>query len=301
MSKIFNTNAEISDGLLDSPLQGEPRKKSNSGLLSGWTNKSEDKYTLSSPTLLGRLLSGSRDQVETMRDRHISGANGLSITIEDNRLPPLDASIDPALQQSFEEHEDENETFESMLSAKNCAKLLLDFLKENATTIALPTVRVKLEGIITDYIVRFSITRHSKLYGVLQESSWNGYKFDQLDQQFLYAALLALFTEYTTEINKYNMSNKGNLIKSFCPTLILEELKDISTRKEGITTCKHDIEGVCMLADISGFTKMAAKLSEEGPEGLAKLHDTTTMFLGQFVELVYSYEGDGKPIYFQPK
>lgn len=50
--------------------------------------------------------------------------------------------------------------------------------------------------------------------------------------------------------------------------------------------------GACMLADISGFTKMSAKFCERGLEGLDDLHHATSGFLDRYVQIVYSRGGD---------
>jgi hypothetical protein len=55
-----------------------------------------------------------------------------------------------------------------------------------------------------------------------------------------------------------------------------------------------ELTGVCMLADISGFTKMSATFCERGLEGLDDLHAATSGFLGAYVQIVYSHGGDGK-------
>ena len=154
-------------------------------------------------------------------------------------------------------------------------------------------------GITTrDYLVRFTVERSSRLDDLLRQSGWNGSRYINIDPEDLYVKLLTLYSNYNVEISKYNISNKGNLIKSFCPTLLLEGLLEVASRNEPLQTRKHDFQGVCMLADISGFTKLAAKYSALGAAGLGKLHETTTFFLGQFVEQVYSYEGDGKSTFY---
>lgn len=52
--------------------------------------------------------------------------------------------------------------------------------------------------------------------------------------------------------------------------------------------------GACVLADISGFTKLSCKYCLDGVDGLDRLHDTVSHFLGRFVQIVYAHRGDGK-------
>lgn len=51
-------------------------------------------------------------------------------------------------------------------------------------------------------------------------------------------------------------------------------------------------QGACLLADISGFTKLSAKFCEKGLGGLDDLHDAANVFLGKYVQIVYAYGGD---------
>ena len=51
-------------------------------------------------------------------------------------------------------------------------------------------------------------------------------------------------------------------------------------------------KGACVLADISGFTKLSASLCEAGLSGLDDLHNAASGFLGKYVQIVYSNKGD---------
>lgn len=50
--------------------------------------------------------------------------------------------------------------------------------------------------------------------------------------------------------------------------------------------------GACVLADISGFTKLSASLCDAGLSGLDDLHNAASGFLGKYVQIVYSHNGD---------
>ena len=239
-------------------------------------------------------------KIRSDENKFLSPVRNTSRDIERNaapRAPSLDQDKYPDLLLENDERirsKSENETFEQILSCKTCVQLLLNFLNENPETSNDVDRLRKFESLTREFLVRFSVHYQSRLSFLLRENGWEGSKYNSsMDSSLLYASLLSLYSNYNIEISKYNISNKGNLIKSFCPTLLLEDLMDISSKKEGLSAWKHDFEGVCMLADISGFTKLAAAFSAEGAAGLDKLHDTTTFFLGQFVEQVYSYEGDG--------
>ena len=69
-----------------------------------------------------------------------------------------------------------------------------------------------------------------------------------------------------------------------------------STHLSGQYTRLLSFYGACILADISGFTKLSSKLCDRGLDGLDDLHNAASGFLGKYVQIVYSYRGDGKCI-----
>lgn len=250
----------------------ESRKKSV------WPKRSYDKYLLSPVRNTSRDLEKNASRILSVDQERWIATDVDTIGVNDDRV----------------RSKSENETFEQILSCKSCVQLLLNYLNENPSTSSDIELLRKFESLTREFLVRFSVQAQSRLSFLLRENGWEGSKYNNsMDSSTLYASLLSLYSNYNIEISKYNISNKGNLIKSFCPTLLLEDLMDISSKKESLSAWKHDFDGVCMLADISGFTKLAAAYSAEGAAGLDKLHETTTFFLGQFVEQVYSYEGDG--------
>ena len=73
------------------------------------------------------------------------------------------------------------------------------------------------------------------------------------------------------------------------PNILLNEINTNSVDVRSIY-----FTGVCMLADISGFTKLSNELGKDGGNGLDRLRKATSGFLSKFIYLVYSYGGDGK-------
>ena len=67
-----------------------------------------------------------------------------------------------------------------------------------------------------------------------------------------------------------------------------------TTVSSAVCSSTTTFSGACVLADISGFTKMSAKFCEQGLSGLDDLHRNTSGFLGQYVQIVYAHGGDGK-------
>ena len=86
---------------------------------------------------------------------------------------------------------------------------------------------------------------------------------------------------------------------SYLPNILLNNLLTegftaTSGNSNSDTVTSLKFEGVCMLADISGFTKLSGACCAEGTSGLDRLHDATSGYLGKFVQTVYTYKGDGK-------
>jgi hypothetical protein len=81
---------------------------------------------------------------------------------------------------------------------------------------------------------------------------------------------------------------------SYCPNILLTVLARLG-RLGGVDISVDStfIGAACILADISGFSKLSGELCQQGANGLELLHHATSGFLSDFVNLIYSYHGDG--------
>jgi len=52
------------------------------------------------------------------------------------------------------------------------------------------------------------------------------------------------------------------------------------------------MHGVCLLVDISGFTKLSGQFCDQGKAGIDDLQLATNGFMGQLVDIIYSFGGD---------
>lgn len=89
-----------------------------------------------------------------------------------------------------------------------------------------------------------------------------------------------------------SISNLESAMASFCPSILLSNFQHHPTRSH----CIHSkyIKAACLLADISGFSKLSGELCQRGAEGLDELHQATSGFLSEFMNIIYSFGGDGK-------
>ncbi|KAJ1420610.1 nucleotide cyclase, partial [Ochromonadaceae sp. CCMP2298] len=81
--------------------------------------------------------------------------------------------------------------------------------------------------------------------------------------------------------------------RSFVPGLLLHHASlSINEGRRVLKPHSQFMQGVCLLVDISGFTKMSAAFCAKGTDGIDGLQRTTNNYMGRLVEVIYSYEGD---------
>ena len=85
-----------------------------------------------------------------------------------------------------------------------------------------------------------------------------------------------------------------NTIKSFAPDMLMAYTLSKGFHVEGVSLQPFSVffEGVCMLADISGFTRLSGNFCSAGKYGIDQLQQATNTYLAELVKTVYSYGGD---------
>ena len=83
----------------------------------------------------------------------------------------------------------------------------------------------------------------------------------------------------------------------YCPDLLADVHNENTITADSKASCMY-FWGACVLADISGFSKLSGALCSQGVGGLDELRATTSGFLGDLVATVYKYGGDGKTKHF---
>ena len=115
--------------------------------------------------------------------------------------------------------------------------------------------------------------------------------------------------KFITNTDDLGIDSDWHSLQYFCPDLLYEHIRyTILKESQGKIRAnnqhdEHDTGapqilcnyffGVCMIADISGFTNLSSSLCKKGKSGLDKLHLNTKGFIGQLVNMVYYYGGDG--------
>ena len=152
----------------------------------------------------------------------------------------------------------------------------------------------------------FHISKHSTLHLILEEIGWYGNNAFPVDtwkglkdtlMKLYYVQLSECIPNQISTMSNLNVEQHPDLFNdqvakySYLPNILLCNL--LNETKSGISTKSIPFIGACMLADISGFTKLSGVCCEEGSSGLDRLHDACSSYLGKFVQTVYSYNGDG--------
>ena len=138
------------------------------------------------------------------------------------------------------------------------------------------------------------------LHAVLHQNGWDDDSNSFLDTELNVEILTSSLCLYIKRREKRNSSLRSsqvdmkNRIKSFAPDMLmtysLEKLFD--NEKTKIEPFSVFFNGVCLLADISGFTRLSGKFCEAGKDGIDQLQEVVNGYLGQLVKIIYAYGGD---------
>ena len=159
---------------------------------------------------------------------------------------------------------------------------------------------VQLVLILTDISV--SVLRETSdfsLLNCLKKVGWNEsnncYDGD-VNIETLSAELRKIIGRRDNKLSSFRASQVGlrNTMKSFVPDLLMVHTIEerFHTESARLTPFSVFFDGVVLLADISGFTRLSGKFCEEGRDGIDQLQQATNGYLGLLVKIVYAYGGD---------
>ena len=79
----------------------------------------------------------------------------------------------------------------------------------------------------------------------------------------------------------------------FVPEMLVDYIdKHLQQGKGGIEPASFFLNGVCLLVDISGFTKLSGEFCNLGKGGIDELQLATNGYMGKLVEIIYTYGGE---------
>lgn len=135
----------------------------------------------------------------------------------------------------------------------------------------------------------------SRLHDLLKKYGWNQNEKkydDKLKIKVLRKGLRLL--DSRKENRELRVSNVGvrNTIKSFAPDMLMRYALGMHTEEKELEPHSIFFDGVCLLADISGFTRLSGKFCEGGKDGIDQLQQVVNGYLSQLVKTVYAYGGD---------
>ncbi|RYH18435.1 hypothetical protein EON65_27225 [archaeon] len=168
----------------------------------------------------------------------------------------------------------------------------------------------EFEDMVIEIIPRI---KDPELIRTLKECGWTGTRFEaiqngkwdveyviqMLSNYYLKSSMNHTQSAYNMNTMHSTMSQKQQQqrnaidnIMPFCPDIVVDMImeRDCQIKKPFAQVFK----GVCLLADISGFSKYSGEMCSKGVSGLDELRSVTNGLLDNFVETVYKYGGDGK-------
>jgi class 3 adenylate cyclase len=78
-------------------------------------------------------------------------------------------------------------------------------------------------------------------------------------------------------------------ISSFVPSILLKNLLE---ERSAMRPHSSSMNGICLMADISGFTRLSGVFCSQGKDGLDGLQSATSGYMGSLVNAIYIYGGD---------
>lgn len=142
-------------------------------------------------------------------------------------------------------------------------------------------------------------TSDFSLLNCLKKCGWNELYscYDHpVDIEILSAYLRKIIEKRDNKLSTLRSSQVGirNTIKSFAPDMLMMYTMEQSFHIDSVQLAPFSVffDGVCLLADISGFTRFSGKFCKNGRDGIDQLQQATNGYLGNLVKIVYSYGGD---------
>jgi hypothetical protein len=81
--------------------------------------------------------------------------------------------------------------------------------------------------------------------------------------------------------------------KCFVPEMLMDFIdRNMQNGKEGLEPSSFFLHGVCLLVDISGFTKLSGDFCSMGKAGIDELQLATNGYMGKLVETIYMFGGE---------
>lgn len=201
---------------------------------------------------------------------------------------------------------------EELLLASQGSSKLLNFLTTHGKRM-MDSESIMREFEMLTLDVLKTVNEHSPLYDTVVSHGWNGdhYAFapsQAFDYQHFKHALATLYfvgrstMQLKRKVHKnYSFAeyfSEKALVRSYCPNFIINDTVALYNEFGDMSVLIQEPRyksffGCCLLADISGFTKLSSAYCLKGSAGLDALHNATDTFLGNLVKTVYDHQGDG--------
>ena len=176
------------------------------------------------------------------------------------------------------------------------ARKILLFLELHCGVLKRSELIERLEALTENVLTE---SNDSHLHDLLKRFGWDTVKSSfgpSLDIEKLTTILRKLTERRTHKVSLVRASQVGlrNTIKSFAPDMLMKYTLDRRNNLDDIPLVPASVffQGVILLADISGFTRLSGQYCSNGRLGIDQLQQATNGYLGELVKLIYAYGGD---------
>lgn len=129
------------------------------------------------------------------------------------------------------------------------------------------------------------------LHDILQNFGWirgeNKFRSADVDIEGL---KIALSKRSRMLFSRASHNGSVDTTKCFVPEILATHLLGLDY--EDLKPFSVTMDGICLLVDISGFTRLSGSFCAQGKDGIDGLHLATNGFMGQLVEVIYAHGGD---------
>lgn len=173
---------------------------------------------------------------------------------------------------------------------------ILTYLDANKTLMGRADL---IDGLATLTASLLTESNDSPLHDLLKRCGWDTINscFDpKVDLEKLLNSLRKLTArrDYRASLLRASQVGLRNTIKSFASDMLMAHVLDkkLYLDEVNLEPFSFFFDGVILLADISGFTRLSGHFCSNGRVGIDQLQQATNGYLGELVNLIYAYGGD---------
>jgi class 3 adenylate cyclase len=154
--------------------------------------------------------------------------------------------------------------------------------------------RIKKNDLESEFSEAVSSNDDRYLQKVMSTTGWD-FKYQRFDDDFDINDLREALNNAPpqTAMRRISLRGPAENSKSFVPEMLLSYLVGMMNNdRNKLTPSSFFFNGICLLVDISGFTRLSGNFCALGKNGIDDLQKATNGYMGRLVEAIYRYGGD---------